>query len=166
MQILTHPRSGMTIEGVRLPPGSVIRKGDRYDSTSGEWETGDQAEGLTIQSRCDTIWVRQSGSLSVEARTLLGYLNSEPWGAETCIAERDNALYVIPSPEFNWDGRFDIEAMRVVHPECVQELVDHGYLSFGEKDATGCVSDYASVRIGHRNRVCVLTNEGKETSES
>jgi hypothetical protein len=164
MQTLTHPCSGATIEGVRLPPGSKIREDDKYDSGRGTWETADHASGLRIESGCTTIWVRQPGPLSGNAKILLGYLAQKPWGERTCIGERDGSYYVIPSPTFNWDGRFGIEAMRVVHPECVQELVDHGYLAFGKRDAANWYSDYSTVGAEHQNHVYTLTDEGKKAS--
>lgn len=160
MQTLAHPRSGATIEGVRLPPGSAIRKDDMYDSSDGKWRTADLVAGGKVPVGDHVIWVRQPGPFSDNARTLLGYLSLQPWGEQTCIGERNNSFYVIPSPTFNWDGRFDIEAMRVAHPECVQELIDHGYLAFGEHEATNWISDYATVWDGHKNRIYVLTDDG------
>ncbi|MDP3778528.1 MAG: hypothetical protein Q8R30_00590 [bacterium] len=161
MQTLAHPRSGATLEGVRLPPGSVIRKDDKYDSSDGKWRTADIIAGGKVPMGDHVVWVRQPNPLSDNGRTLLGYINLKPWGEKTCIGERNGAFYVIPSPTFNWDGRFDIEAKRVVHPECVQELVDHGYLAFSEQEATNWMSDYATVWDGHKNRVYTLTDEGK-----
>ena len=159
MQIHVHPRSGAIIEGVRLPHGGVIRQDDRYDSSDGRWRTCSHVVGNAIQPGCTTVWVRQT-PLSDNARTLLGYLNLKPWGEKTCIGERRGNYYVIPSPTFNWDGGFDIEAKRVVYPECVQELVDHGYLAFGEHEARNWMSDYSTVWDGHENRVYTLTDEG------
>lgn len=161
MQILAHPRSGATIEGVRLPPGSAIHEDDKYDSSDGTWRTADLVAGGRVPVGDHAIWVRQPGPLSDNARTLLGYLSLQLWGEKTCIGERNNSFYVIPSPTFNWDGRFDIEAMRVAHPECVQELFDHGYLAFGEHEATNWMSDYATVWDGHKNRIYVLTDDGR-----
>ena len=160
MQTHVHPSSGVAIEGVRLPPGSVIHKDDKYDSSDGKWRPAGWVAGNTLQHGCTTIWVRQPKPLSDNARILLDYLNARPWGEKTCIGERNHTFYVIPSPTFNWDGRFDIEAMRVAHPECVQELIDHGYLVFSEQEATNWMSDYATVWDGHKNRVYILTNEG------
>lgn len=161
MQTKVHPRSGTTIEGVRLPPGSLIRKDDKYDSSDGKWRTADLIAGGKVARGNHVVWVRQPGQISDNARTLLGYLNLKPWGEKTCVGERNSSFYVIPSPTFNWDGRFDIEAKRVTHPECVQELVDHGYLTFSEQEATNWMSDYATVWDGHKNHIYTLTDEGK-----
>ena len=161
MQTNVHPYSGATIEGVRLPPGSVIREDDKYDSTDGKWRTADLIAGGKVPLGDHVLWVRQPGQLSDDARTLLGYLNTRPWGVNTCIGERNRSFYVIPSPTFNWDGRFDIEAMRVRHPECVQELFDHGYLMFGKHEARNWMSDYSTVWDEHENRIYTLTDEGK-----
>ncbi|MBM3271799.1 hypothetical protein FJY94_00725 [Candidatus Kaiserbacteria bacterium] len=162
MQTLTHPRSGTAIEGVRLPPGSAIRGDDMYDSSDGTWRTADSAAGGKVPRGDHVIWVRQPGPLSDNARELLGYLNLRPWGEKTCIGERNGAFYVIPSPAFNWDGRLDIEAKRVAHAECVQELVDHGCLAFSEVEATNWMSDYATVWRGHKNCIYALTDEGMQ----
>jgi len=164
MQTLAHPVSGVTIQGVRLAPGGKIQEGDKYDSTCGAWEEAGNAAGLTIHPRCQTIWVRQPGVLSENAWTLLGYLALQPWGTRTCIGKRrSGGLYVIPSPDFNWDGRVGVG--QVQHPECVQELVDHGYLALGQFEANNVMSDYATVWTGHQNRVYTLTEAGKQKGE-
>lgn len=159
MQTHVHPRTGAAIEGVRLPPGSIISKRDWYDSSDGKWRKAGHVAGITLERGCTTIWVRQPKKLSINACTLLDYLKTQPWGKKTCIGERDRTFYVIPSPTFNWDGRIDIEAMRVMHPECVQELIDNGHLAFSEEEATNWLSEYATVRDKHKNRVYTLTNE-------
>lgn len=162
MEILAHPTSGAIIEGVRLPPNSDIGKDDWYDSSDGKWRKAGSIAGGTVPEGNHVIWVRQRGPLSGNARTLLGYLNARPWGAKTCVGERNHAFYVIPSPTFNWDGRFEIESKRVAHSECIQELVDHGFLAFGEYLATNSMSDYSTASDGQTNRVYTLTNEGRQ----
>ncbi len=161
MQTHVHARSGTTIEGVRLPPGSTIRQDDNYESTDGTWRPAGWAAGNTLQPGCTTTWIRQPGPLSDHARILLGYLNTRPWGKQTCLGERHGAFYVIPSPAFNWDGRLNTEATRVAHPECVQELVDQGYLAFSEHDVTNWMSDYSTVWDGDQNRIYTLTDQGE-----
>ena len=161
MQTLVHSRSGAIIDGVRLPPGIVINTGDKYDSSDGKWRTADLIAGCEVPTGNHVVWVRHPGPLSNNARTLLGYLNLKPWGQKTCIGERNLNFYVIPSPTFNWDSRFDIKAKRVLHPECVQELVDHGYLALSEHEAHNWMSDYSTVWDGHKNRIYTLTDEGK-----
>ncbi len=161
MQTLVHPFSGAIIEGVQLPPGSVIREGDKYDSSDGKWRVAHLAAGSKVPRGNHVVWVRQPSPLSDNGRVLLDYLNLKPWGEETCIGERNGAFYIIPSPTFNWDGRFDIVAKRVVHPECIQELVDHGYLAFNEQEVANWMSEYAAVWYGHKNRIYRLTEEGR-----
>lgn len=160
MQAITHPVSGAAIEGSRLAPGSKIRKDDQYDSTDGKWRPAGWVAGNILQPGCTTIWVRHA-PMSDNACTLLDYLNTRPWGARTCIGERNGSFFAIPSPTFNWDGRFDIEAKRVVHPECVQELVDYGYLELGEHDIARSTSDYAMCQLFGSNRAYTLTEKGK-----
>ncbi|MBX4210472.1 hypothetical protein KW783_00680 [Candidatus Parcubacteria bacterium] len=163
MQTHIHPQSGVTIEGVRLSVGSIIREGDKYDSTDGSWEPGGHIAGLIIQRGCTTFWVRQPEPLSANAKDLLRYLASGGrFGSGTCIGERNGNFYVIPSPTFNRDGRIDWNSQRVRHPECVQELVNHGYLEFSEHDPRNWMSDYGTVWEGTRNRVHTLTEKGKE----
>lgn len=157
METHIHPRSGVTIEGVRMLPGVTIRASDLYDSTRGKWEYADNVAGLTIQPGCQVIWVRQPGELSENARDLLEYLNQRVWGKRTCIGEQNGGFYVIPGPQFNWDGRFDIESERVMHPECVEELVDHGFLAPYAAYVVGWMSDYATALHRHKNRVYLLT---------
>lgn len=161
MQTLVHPRSGAIIEGVRLPPDSVIREDDKYDSSDGKWRTAHLIAGGKVPMGDHVIWVRQPSPLSDSGCTLLGYINLRPWGKKTCIGERNGVFYIIPSPTFNWDGRFDTEARRVVHPECVQELVDHGYLAFSEQGVINWMSDYTTMSDRHENHIYTLTNEGK-----
>ena len=160
MQTYVHPRSGMVIEGVRLPPNSVIRMDDEYDSSDGKWRLAGLAAGNILQYGCMTIWIRKPNPLSDNARILLGYLNMRPWGEQSCIGKRNYAFYVIPSPTFNWDGRLDIESQRVCHPECIQELVDCGYLTLSEYEVCNWMSSY-SVASWYKNHVYVLTEDGK-----
>ncbi len=159
MQTLTHPQSGATILGTQLPPGTTIKGDDYYDSNDGTWRTAHLIAGGKVPIGDHVVWVRQSGPLSDNARTLLGYLCQMPWGEKTCIGERNCAFYVIPSSTFNWDGRL---AIRSVHSECVQELFDHGLLAFGEYEAANWTSDYSTVWESHQNQVYILTDEGKQ----
>jgi hypothetical protein len=153
MQSVVHPKSGERVQGIRLSPGMMIAKGDLYDSTDGKWRENENIAGLTIQPGCSTIWVRQPQSLSENAKTLLGYLDLKVWGPKTCLAKRNQNFYVIPSPDFNWDGRISIEAIRVKHPECVKELVDHGLLILTSHHVANWNSDYSSVSIGSFNQI-------------
>jgi hypothetical protein len=158
MQTLVHPLSGATILGVRLPPGTTINEGDYYDSSDGTWRTAPIIAGGSVPRGNHVIWVRQpTGPLSDNARILLGYLARRP---QCCIGERDRSFYVIPSPNFNWDGRFDIP--EVQHPECVQELFDHGFLTSAKHTAANWMSDYSTIWVGHKNTVYTLTEDGRQ----
>jgi hypothetical protein len=164
-QTLAHPISGATIFGIRLVPGTKIGENDKYDSTDGKWRTAGLSAGGEVPVGNHVMWVRQPSLLSDKARTLLDYLCQRPWGERTCIGERSQNFYIIPGPTFNWDGRFDIEAMRVQHPECVQELVDHGYLVFGEYEACNSMSDYSTVGESYQNSIYTLTHQAKKKGE-
>lgn len=159
MQVQTHPQSGVPIVGMKLAEGAILQEGDVYDSTVGVWEQC-PCPGLELKAT-STFWVRPRAELSENARLLLDYLNLRGGDFYGCIAERNGTYYVIPSPNFNWDGRIDVESQRVQHPECVQELVGYGYLAFGEHAVSNWQSDYATVWEGHQNRVYTLTDEGK-----
>ena len=161
MQTITHPHSGATIEGIRLSPGSKIREDDWYNSSDGKWRAAGLIADCQVPKGDHVIWVRQT-TLSDDARTLLGYLNLKVYGKQTCIGERNGNYYVIPSPTFNWDGRFDIEAKCVRYPDSVQELADHGYLTRGEHDIRRSESDYAVCELYGTNYAYTLTAEGTQ----
>ncbi len=163
--LIHHSRSGETILGVQLLPGATIGENDLYDSSDGRWRTADLAVGGKVPLGDRVVWVRQPGQLSENARTLLRHLASRPWGENTCIGYRNHSYYIIPSPTFNWDRRIEIEAMRVVYPECVHELIDHGYLVAGTHVAISWVSEYSTVRKNHENEIYTLTDEGKQHGE-
>ena len=95
--------------------------------------------------------------LSENSRMLLEHLRSL---GDACVGERHGTHYIIPKPSFNWDGR--LAPPRVEHPECLQELVDGGYLIFGEHDVGNPTSDYATMCWGHQNRVYSLTKKGRQ----
>lgn len=161
MQTITHPISKVGILGVRLPQGANLRSTDLYDSTDGTWRRADFWGDRLIYPGCTTIWVRQPAApLSDHARALLDYVNRRSWGPETCIGKRGSSFYVIPNPTFNWDGRFDLMAMQVEHPECVQELIDHGYLISSMHDVMP--SDYSMVPVGYKNEISILTDGWKD----
>ncbi len=166
MYTQTHPKSGLQIEGVRLPAGSVILDTDHYNGSSGGWLRAGPATGLKIEHGCKTVWVRSVGPLSADARTLLAYLRSMPQGPKTCIGRRRGGYYVIPSPTFNWDGRIDIESKRVEHPECVVELALHGYIEEGEYAISHPESDYAAVGNNLFNTAFVLTDSGQAEAQN
>jgi len=101
--------------------------------------------------------------LSENAKILLMYLNSYREEVFKCIAEQrsSNVFYVIPGPNFNWDGRIDIQSYRIRHPECVYELFDHGFLIVGMHEVSNWKTDYSCVWESYENRVYTLTEEGK-----
>jgi hypothetical protein len=129
---------------MRLGQGAILRDEDVYDSTTGQWEKC-LCPGLELRAT-PTIWVRPQAELSENARVLLGYLNSY----SACVGVYHGTHYVIWSPTFNWDARVDFYSQQVCHPECVQELVDYGYLV---PRAVHLLSD---------ERVYVLTDDGKQ----
>lgn len=93
----------------------------------------------------------RTAELSENARILLGFLNL-PGNVLTCVAHAPHLAtpYVaIPSPTFNWDSR--VPTPRVMHPECLQELVGLGYLAYGEYE-----------RQWGSNFVYTLTEAGKQ----
>lgn len=97
--------------------------------------------------------------LSENAHVLLGYICCLQGG--WCIGQknREGSFYVIPSPHHNWDGRMSLS--RVLHPECLQELVDQGCLTAEEKEVFNAGADHSSIRIGGTNRIFVLTEAGR-----
>jgi hypothetical protein len=58
--------------------------------------------------------------LSIEAKGLLAYLAE--WNFY--LTERSWWI-IIPSPEWKNDGRMD---WKVLHPECIEELRDYGFI--------------------------------------
>ena len=81
MQTFIHPRSGAIIEGVRLPPGIVINKDDKYDSSDGKWRTANLIAGGKVPVGDHVVWVRQPGPLSDNARTfgMAGSTSKRSW---------------------------------------------------------------------------------------
>ena len=63
-----HPISGVTIEGELLPPGSILRTTDKYDSTDGTWSTNENVVGLTLQANAGAIWIRESVSPAIDGK--------------------------------------------------------------------------------------------------
>lgn len=160
MQTHLHPRSGASLTGMRLAAGAILRADDQYDSSDGQWRACNHVDGNILQPRCTTYWVRPNIEFSENARVLLGYLNSHGGDLYACIAERNGRHYVLPRPDFNWDGRMELQYVQ--HPECVQELVDYGYLTLGEHDVRNSESDYATSGLYATNKVYTLTDEGKQ----
>lgn len=143
MQLHSHPQSLSSVAGLRLATGALLKDEDVYDSKTGQWDKC-PCPGLELRAT-STIWVRPEAELSENARVLLGYLNLYTG----CVGVHHGTHYVIWSPTFNWDARVDFYSQRVEHPECVQELVDYGYLIPRE------------VHLLNDNRVHVLTDKGK-----
>lgn len=129
MHTHTHPRSGLPIKGLLLASGALLRPEDKYACSSGRWEIC-PIPGL-ILDRTQTVWVRPEARLSDRARTLLLCLTAQAPIYSRYVAQRPWKSYaIVPSAHFNWDPR--IETPVVEHPECIQELVDFGYLEYGE----------------------------------
>lgn len=102
---------------------------------------------------------QNANSLSNHAIILLKYLVG--LGGRWCIGQLHGTYQVIPSPTFNWDGRYEA---RVLQPESIPELVQQGFLIVEVHTACNCDSDHSSVSSGHKNRVHVLTDAGREYS--
>ncbi len=157
-----HPKSGKIVEGLRLVPGAVFREEDLYTSTSGDWEPCpmDVSEGVELK-QTPAIWIRP-GNLSEPARTLLAVL-SDPKAFYSCAIESTRGTVAAPAPHWNHDGRWDLPI--ILHPECLQELVDVGYLKFGEHPIKNWESDYAVCRPEGTNKAYTVTEIGKRKGE-
>jgi hypothetical protein len=153
MEVHVHPKSGARIEGSRLGHGTELTEHDVYDSTDGTWQPC-PCPGLAImRSGCRTMWVRPFKVPSTLAQELLGCLTI--WETKPCCVARPyigGQYVVIPSKNFNWDGRVDTP--RVTHQECVQELIDCGCLIEEEPD-----------RIHARCPVLVVTSAARRFAE-
>lgn len=160
MQVQTHPQSGISITGMRLAAGAILRQDDQYDSSDGKWRTCNHVTGSVLQPGCTTVWVRPEAVISENARLLLGYLNLRGDDLYASIGKRGGTYYVLPTPTWNWDGRFELKWVQ--HPECIQELVDYGYLALGEHDVRRSESDYATSGLYATNEVYTLTDDGKK----
>ena len=57
LSVYEHPITKKPISGVRLGRGAVIRNGDVYDSTTGDWAPA-PAAGITIRLGNVLVWVR------------------------------------------------------------------------------------------------------------
>ena len=120
MNVCIHPKSGVQVQGMQLVRGVVLQKSDLYDSTSGKWENC-PCVGGTVPNGQHVVWIRPNTELSAEGKVLLTYLTQNNFLL--------TYLYwwkVIPSPRWRYDGRMD---WRVLQPECVQELIDFGFVS-------------------------------------
>ena len=157
MEVQVYPQNGAPFAGMKLAKGAILQQDDVYNSTAGVWEQC-PCPGLKLGAT-STIWVRPRTELSENARLLLGYLNLRGGDLYGCIAERNGTYYVIPSPSFNWDSR--LELLRVRYPECIRELVDYGYLTYGEHPTAEWHPDYSPAGICVSNSVYTLTEEGK-----
>jgi hypothetical protein len=109
---------------MRLAPGALIRNTDVYDSTDGGWHKAGRWTGSIIQPGCTTVWVRPNTELSKEAVSLLNHLVRSD-KHHFYLTDRPIHWKVVPSPQWVEDGRMD---WKVLHPECVQELIDYGYV--------------------------------------
>ena len=119
MNTYAHPQSGEKIQGMKLAPGAKIQESDFYDSTSGRWIRCPSAGG-TVPEGGHVIWVRQNAELSEDARALLQYM-----ATSLNFLTHRNHWKAIPDPSARYDERLDWE---MPHPECVQDLIDFGFL--------------------------------------
>ena len=128
MQTHAHPKTGVQIHGTLLAAGAILVEDDQYDSTRGSWEEC-PIPGLTL-GPTDTIWVR-SRDLSDNAKELLKFLTRYPCGIYSHVRENGLGSYVVvPDREWNaFTATFNWATPNVMHPRCVQELIDVGFLS-------------------------------------
>ncbi len=152
MEIHRHPESGVEIAGLRLAPGAILATGDVYSSNMGNWEPC-PVPGLRLENS-PTLWVRPKARLSEKARRILAYL-VQP----NQFFKHISKGCCIPSPGYNWDGR--LELPRLLHPECVKELTDYGFLSFGIHPVSSPHPDHSPSGLSGVNEVYSLTEEGK-----
>jgi hypothetical protein len=130
-----HPKSSVLVTGMRLAQGAVLREDDVYDSTSGTWERC-PAPGLVLGST-PTVWVRPTG-LSQEGLLLLAYLAERKYLLTKPLHESYWRWKMIPSPGWKNDGRMD---WPVQHPQCVQDLIEFGFITPTKDDEIYEVSD-------------------------
>ena len=114
-----HPVSAIPMRGMRLAPGATLRKDDLYDSTDGKWRPC-PCTGATICDGCTTFFIRPGVGLSPEAEKLLAHLAK--WNLYLTWR---HWWIAIPSLRWKNDGRMD---WQITHPECIQELVDDGFV--------------------------------------
>lgn len=139
MQTHVNPRSGTPIKGMALVPGAILKPGDRYDSTDGEWGLC-PCPGLRL-GRTQTFWVRQS-DLSEDAIGLLGCLTSYPGDFYGHVTRNSYGWVVIPFR--NWDpftATLNLGTPSVSVPSAVQELIDVGFLSYEESEKVHSVTE-------------------------
>jgi len=122
-----HPQSRIPIAGILLGVGAKLQKDDRYASTDGKWQLC-PIPGAIIQRGCEAIWVRPDAELSIEAKYLLAELSV----VNFCLTYHLH-WKMIPSPAWRYDGRMD---WQVLHPECVDELLDSGFLEAHPDDSS------------------------------
>ncbi len=125
MPIHLHPETQIPIAGMILRPGATLQENDWYASTDGKWQLC-PIPGLILQAGCNVMWVRPCVELSLEAKSLLAEL--APYNF--CLTHHIH-WKMIPSPAWKYDGRMDWE---LLHPECVQELLDYGFLELHPED--------------------------------
>jgi hypothetical protein len=126
MQTYAHPRSGTTIEGLRLVSGALTRRGDMYDSSDGKWREFGYADSGRVPEGDHVIWVRPC-ELSANAVELLKSLAARSGH----VAGELRGWKIIPSRTWSaFTASANIATPPVMHPECVQELADVGYLSY------------------------------------
>lgn len=155
-----HPLSGEQIVGLRLASGTRFQGGDKYDSSTGKWEDCPCIIG-TVPKGDHVRWVRPNATLSANGKLLLGYLAST----------KNLLTYVhwwksIPSPKWRHDGRMD---WKVTHPECVQELIDFGFVEPIPASEINYGTSYDSnaiFRIPQENEIYRVSDAGKLLSKS
>lgn len=160
MRIYEHPKSQKLVYGMQLAPGAILQRGDVYASTTGEWETC-PCPGAMLGS-VTSIWVRPEVGLTNDALSVLVSLIR--LGGEWCVAVRRLTFYLIPGPGWNWDGR--LQPVEISCGECIQELVDFGFLESMTHLVEDINGDYAAVAWrDSENHVFLLTDAGRREVE-
>ncbi len=129
MQQIAHPRSGLGIVGVHIPPRTVLQPTDVYDGSSGYWEEC-PCPGLELPEGAGATWVRPrpEGPLSKDGFSLLLHLSYHQDGLFSHIARVEGAMKLIPTRKYQWNGLLRLQSL--LHPECIGELERFGYLTY------------------------------------
>jgi len=157
MPTFKHPVSGVEVSGMKLFSGDALQAEDVYASTD-EWKKNPVGNTWIDSDR--VLWVRPNTELSNEARELLTRLIR----AGYCLAQRQGGeprygigCYVVPCPDFNWDGRIAIPIVSEPR-KTVVELVRFGFLKVKEVQITRPLDPIGGRNV---NMVYIVTDEGK-----
>ena len=119
MNTYVHPKSGEQIRGMRLAPGAILQKSDRYDSSDGRWETC-LSVGRTVAKGKHIQWIRPNAELSQAGKIILVFLSK----TSSFLTYRLH-WKAIPNHGALYDDQID---WKISYQECVQDLIDFGLL--------------------------------------